>query len=69
MDLSTNKDETVENIEEKQAQNNENIIEIDGNLISKETGEILSKSSVKTFDKENAELLASLLENKLTIKE
>ena len=69
MELSTNKDENVENIEEKQAQNNENIIEIDGNLISKETGEILSKSSVKTFNKENAELLASLLENKLTIKE
>ena len=69
MDLSTNKDENFENIEEKQAQNNENIIEIDGNLISKETGEILSKSSVKIFDKENAELLASLLENKLTIKE
>ena len=69
MDLSTNKDENVENIEEKQAQNNENIIEIDGNLISKETGEILSKSPVNTFDKENAELLASLLDNKLTIKE
>lgn len=69
MDLSTNKDENVENIEEKQTQNNENIIEIDGNLISKETGEILSKSPVNTFDKENAELLASLLENKLTLKE
>lgn len=69
MDLSTNKDENVENIEEKQTQNNENIIEIDGNLILKETGEILSKSPVNTFDKENAELLASLLENKLTIKE
>lgn len=69
MDLSTNKDENVENIEEKQTQNNDNIIEIDGNLISKETGEILSKSPVNTFDKENAELLASLLENKLTIKE
>lgn len=69
MDLSTNKDENVENVEEKQAQNNENIIEIDGNLISKETGEILSKSSVKTFDKENAKFLASLLENKLTLKE
>ena len=69
MELSTNKDENVENIEEKQAQNNENIIEIDGNLISKETGEILSKSSVKTFDKENAKFLASLLENKLTLKE
>lgn len=69
MDLSTNKDENVENIEEKQNQNNENIIEIDGNLVSKETGEILSKSPVYIFDKENAELLASLLENKLTIKE
>ena len=69
MDLSTNKNENVENIEEKQTQNNDNIIEIDGNLISKETGEILSKSPVNTFDKENAELLASLLENKLTIKE
>lgn len=69
MDLSTNKNENVENIEEKQSQNNKNIIEIDGNLISKETGEILSKSPVNTFDKENAELLASLLENKLTIKE
>ena len=69
MDLSTKKDENVENIEEKQTQNNDNIIEIDGNLISKETGEILSKSPVNTFDKENSELLASLLENKLTIKE
>ena len=69
MDLSTNKDENVENIEEKQTQNNKNIIEINGNLISKETGEILSKSPVNTFNKENAELLASLLENKLTIKE
>lgn len=69
MDLSTNKEENVENIEEKQTQNNKNIIEINGNLISKETGEILSKSPVNTFDKENAELLASLLENKLTIKE
>ncbi len=69
MDLSTNKDENVENIEEKQNQNNENIIEIDGNLVSKETGEILSKSPVYIFDKENAELLASLLENKLTLKE
>lgn len=69
IDLSTNKDENVKNIEEKQTQNNENIIEIDGNLISKETGEILSKSPVNTFDKENAELLASLLENKLTLKE
>ena len=69
MDLSTNKNENVETIEEKQIQNNDNIIEIDGNLISKETGEILSKSPVNTFDKENAELLASLLENKLTIKE
>ena len=66
MDLSTNKDE---NIEEKQNQNNENIIEIDGNLVSKETGEILRKSSVNTFDKENAKFLASLLENKLTLKE
>ena len=69
MDLSTNKDENVENIEEKQTQNNENIIEIDGNLISKETGEILRKSSVNTFDKENAKFLASLLENKLSLKE
>ena len=69
MDLSTNKDENVENIKEKQTQNNENVIEINGNLISKETGEILSKSPVNTFDKENAELLASLLENKLTLKE
>lgn len=69
MDLSTNKDENVENIEEKQTQNNKNIIEIDGNLISKETGEILSKSPVNTFDKENAKFLASLLENKLTLKE
>ena len=69
IDLSINKDENVGNIEEKQIQNNENIIEINGNLISKETGEILSKSPVNTFDKENAELLASLLENKLTIKE
>ena len=69
MDLSTNKDENVENIEKKQTQNNENIIEINGNLISKETGEILSKSSVNTFDKENAKFLASLLENKLTLKE
>ena len=69
MDLSTNKDENVENIEEKQTQNNKNIIEINGNLISKETGEILRKSSVNTFDKENAKFLASLLENKLTIKE
>ena len=69
MDLSTNKDENVENIEEKQTQKNKNIIEINGNLISKETGEILSKSPVNTFDKENAELLASLLENKLTLKE
>lgn len=69
MDLSTNKDENVENIEEKQTQNNDNIIEIDGDLISKETGEILSKSSVNTFDKENAKFLASLLENKLTLKE
>ena len=49
--------------------NNDNIIEIDGNLISKETGEILSKSPVNTFDKENAKFLASLLENKLTLKE
>ena len=69
MDLSTNKDETVENIEEKQTQNNESVIEFNGKIISKETGEILSKSPVNTFDKENAELLASLLENKLTIKE
>ena len=69
MDLSTNKDENVENIEEKQTQKNKNIIEINGNLISKETGEILSKSSVNTFDKENAKFLASLLENKLTLKE
>lgn len=69
IDLSTNKDENVKNIEEKQIQNNENVIEINGNLISKETGEILSKSPVNTFDKENAELLASLLENKLTLKE
>ena len=69
MDLSTNKDENVENIEEKQTQNNKNIIEINGNLISKETGEILSKSSVNTFDKENTKFLASLLENKLTLKE
>lgn len=69
MDLSTNKNENAENIEEKQIQNNENVIEINGNLISKETGEILSKSPVNTFDKENAELLASLLENKLTLKE
>lgn len=69
MDLSTNKDENVENIEEKQTQKNKNIIEIDGNLVSKETGEILSKSPVYIFDKENAELLASLLENKLTLKE
>ena len=69
MDLSTNKDENVENIEEKQTQNNKNIIEINGNLISKETGEILSKSPVYIFDKENAKFLASLLENKLTLKE
>ena len=69
MDLSTNKDENVENIEEKQTQKNKNIIEIDGNLISKETGEIFSKSPVYTFDKENAKFLASLLENKLTLKE
>lgn len=69
MDLSTNKDENMENIEGKQSQNDKNIIEINGNLVSKETGEILSKSPVNTFDKENAELLASLLENKLTIKE
>ena len=69
MDLSTNKDENVENIEEKQTQNNKNIIEINGNLISKGTGEFLSKSSVNTFDKENAKFLASLLENKLTLKE
>lgn len=69
MDLSTNKDENMENIEGKQSQNNKNIIEINGNLVSKETGEILSKSPVNTFDKENAELLASLLENKPTIKE
>ena len=48
---------------------NKNIIEINGNLISKETGEILSKSSVNTFDKENAKFLASLLENKLSLKE
>ena len=69
MDLSINKDEKVEKIEEKQIQNNESVIEIDGNFISKETGGILSKSPVNTFDKEKAELLASLLENKLTIKE
>ena len=69
MDLSTNKDDNVENIEEKQTQNNESVIEFNGKIISKETGEILSKSPVNTFDKENAELLASLLENKLTIKE
>ena len=69
MDLSTNKDENVENIEEKQTQNNKNIIEINGNLMSKETGEILRKSSINTFDKENAKFLASLLENKLTLKE
>ena len=69
MDLSTNKDENVENIKEKQTQSNENVIEINGNLISKETGEILSKSPVYIFDKENAEILSSLLENKLTIKE
>lgn len=69
MDLSTNKDENVENIEEKQTQKNKNIIEIDGNLVSKETGEILSKSPVYIFDKENAKFLASLLENKLTLKE
>ena len=67
MDLSTNKNANVENIEEKQTQNNENIIEIDGNLISKKTGEILSKSPVNTFDKENTKFLASLLENKLTL--
>ncbi len=69
MDLSSNKDENVENIEEKQTQKNKNIIEINGNFISKETGEILRKSSVNTFDKENAKFLASLLENKLTLKE
>ena len=69
MDLSTNKDENVENIKEKQTQKNENVIEINGNLISKETGEILSKSPVYIFDKENAEILSSLLEKKLTIKE
>lgn len=69
MDLSTNKDENVENIKEKQTQNNESVIEFNGKIISKETGEILSKSPVNTFDKENAELLASLLENKLTLKE
>lgn len=67
MDLSTNKDKNVENIEEKQIQNNENVIEINGNLISKKTGEILSKSPVNTFDKENTKFLASLLENKLTL--
>ncbi len=69
MDLSTNKDDNVENIEEKQTQNDESVIEFNGKIISKETGEILSKSLVNTFDKENAELLASLLENKLTLKE
>lgn len=69
MDLSTNKDDNVENIEEKQTQNNESVIEFNGKIISKETGEILSKAPVNTFDKENAELLASLLENKLTLKE
>ena len=68
MDLSTNKDDNVENIEEKQTQNNESVIEFNGKIISKETGEILSKAPVNTFDKENAELLASLLENKLTLK-
>lgn len=67
MDLSINKNENVENIEEKQIQNNENVIEINGNLISKKTGEILSKSSVNNFDKENTTFLASLLENKLTL--
>lgn len=67
MDLSTNKDKNVENIEKKQIQNNENVIEINGNLISKKTGEILSKSPVNTFDKENTKFLASLLENKLTL--
>lgn len=67
MDLSTNKNENVENIEEKQIQNNENVIEINGNLISKKTGEILSESPVNTFDKENTKFLASLLENKLTL--
>ena len=69
MDLSTNKDETVENIEEKQAQNNESVIEFNGKFISKETGEILSKSPVNTFDKENAIFLATLLENRLILKE
>ena len=69
MDLSTNKDDNVENIEEKQTQNDESVIEFNGKIISKETGEILSKSSVNTFDIENAKFLASLLENKLTLKE